>query len=101
MKHPLLNSASSHYDKTGEPTAIELLEDELTLDEAIGWCKGNIFKYIYRMDRKGQKESDLKKIATYKAYKDLLCHIKYQLRTDASMTVKYAYHVNDYEMVYT
>ena len=69
--HPLINKDSAHYDTEGK-TAIELLEEQLTVKEMIGFCKGNIFKYEYRAEHKGQKESDFKKIQTYKDYLDLL-----------------------------
>ena len=69
--HPLINKDSSHYDK-GKKSAIEELEKQLTVTEMIGFCKGNIFKYRYRLEDKGQKESDLKKIQTYENYLKLL-----------------------------
>ena len=69
--HPLINKDSSHYDK-GKKSAIEELEKQLTVTEMIGFCKGNIFKYRYRLEDKGQKEIDLKKIQTYENYLKLL-----------------------------
>ena len=71
MKHSLLNNNSKHYDAGGK-TAIEQLEEMLTIREMIGFCKGNIFKYEYRADYKGQKDSDLQKIQTYRNYLDFL-----------------------------
>lgn len=69
--HPLINKDSVHYEAEGKP-AIELLEEQLTVVEMIGFCRGNIFKYKYRADHKGQKESDMKKIETYENYLKLL-----------------------------
>ena len=69
--HPLINPDSPHYEAEGK-TAIELFEEQLTVQEMIGFCKGNIFKYEYRAEHKGQKESDFKKIKTYKDYLELL-----------------------------
>ena len=69
--HPLINKDSPHYD-TGKKSAIEELEKRLTVTEMIGFCKGNIFKYRYRLEHKGNKESDLKKIETYENYLKLL-----------------------------
>ncbi len=66
--HPILNKDSAgHYD-IGKTSAIEELEKELSIREAIGFCKANCFKYEFRQDHRGQKESDIRKIATYKAY---------------------------------
>jgi len=69
--HPLINKESSHYD-TGKTSAIEELEKVLTVTEMIGFCKANIFKYRYRLEEKGQKDSDIKKIRTYENYLSLL-----------------------------
>ena len=69
--HPLINKESSHYD-TNETTVIEELEQRLTVIELIGFCKANILKYTYRLETKGQKESDMKKIKTYTNYLKLL-----------------------------
>ena len=69
--HPLINPDSPHYEAEGK-SAIELLEEQLTVKEMIGFCKGNIFKYEYRAEHKGQKDSDFKKIQTYKDYLELL-----------------------------
>jgi len=69
--HPLINKESAHYD-TGKTSAIEELEKVLTVTEMIGFCKANIFKYQYRLEEKGQKESDIKKIRTYENYLSLL-----------------------------
>jgi len=72
MRHPLLNPESAgHYD-SGEKTAIEELEETATVAEQIGWCKGNIFKYRYRHDLKGEAIKDLKKLETYEKYLHLL-----------------------------
>ena len=72
--HPLINKESAHYD-TGKTSAIEELEKVLTVTEMIGFCKANIFKYQYRLDDKGQKESDIKKIRTYEEYLKLLTQL--------------------------
>ena len=69
--HPLINPNSKHYD-TEEKTAIELLEEQLTVSEMIGFCKGNIFKYEYRKEHKGAKEDDEVKIKTYQDYLNVL-----------------------------
>ena len=69
--HPLINKEAAHYD-TGKTSAIEELEKVLTVTEMIGFCKANIFKYRYRLEVKGQKESDLTKIKTYENYLEVL-----------------------------
>jgi hypothetical protein len=72
MKHTLLNPDSRHYDNGTDKPDIYKLEECLTVAELIGWCNGNICKYSLRKHKKGQKESDEKKIKTYKAYKKFL-----------------------------
>ena len=71
MKHPLVNSNSHHYLINGKQ-AIQTIEEQLTVTEMIGACKFNISKYRQRLETKGQKESDLKKIETYQNYLSLL-----------------------------
>jgi hypothetical protein len=84
MIHPLINKNSAHYDAGGK-TAIEELEEMLTLREMIGFCKGNIKKYSYRADHKGQKSDDLKKIETYRNYLDFLYTLVGIYEDDASV----------------
>jgi hypothetical protein len=74
MKHPLLNEDSKHYD--GDKPAIQELEENLTLSEAIGFAKGNAFKYDYRKDSKGSKDSDIKKQRTFINYLQFLFEIE-------------------------
>jgi hypothetical protein len=72
--HPLINPNSTHYD-IGPITAIEELEQQLTVTEMIGFCKANIFKYEYRKEHKGQAEEDDVKINTYEKYLKVLFNI--------------------------
>ena len=71
MNHPLLNESSTHYTNNGK-TAIQELEKVQSVASVMGWVDCNLFKYEFRKDLKGQKDSDLKKIATYKAYREVL-----------------------------
>lgn len=97
-KHPLINKDSSHYDQ-GEKPAILELEEQLTIQEMIGFCKANIFKYNYRKEHKGQKESDDKKIETYENYLALLTEMKDKI--GSSLTVAIGYNVLDINLDYT
>ena len=77
MKHPLIDRKnSSHYDAE-EKTAIEVLEDEMTICEMRGFCHGNISKYRYRLYHKGQSATDLEKIVHYDNYLKELTHLKF------------------------
>ena len=83
MKHPLVNSDSTHYD-TQKDSAIAQLEQRLSVAAMMGFCEGSIFKYEYRKHHKGQLSSDDKKIATYKAYGEvikMLLHKGYKSQT--------------------
>ncbi len=71
MIHPLLDPESLHYDNKEEP-CIFMLEEEMTVREMIGWCKGNIFKYTCR--EKGSNERDDVKKGNYERYKKSLEH---------------------------
>ncbi len=71
-KHPLINKKQSpHYDTKDKP-AIQQLEEEMSVIEMQGFVYGNIFKYKYRQDHKGQKDSDLEKIETYENYYNVI-----------------------------
>ncbi len=73
--HPLINPKSSHYDN-GSITTIEKMEARLSVTEMIGYCKGNVLKYDERKELKGQLESDIEKIKTYKNYLEVLIKFK-------------------------
>jgi hypothetical protein len=95
VKHPLINRNSSHYDAGGKP-AISILEREMSIQELIAWCKGNIRKYQLRRNYKGQYESDLKKEETYREYMLFLA----ELPVDCSMSAEKAYKLLNLEMEY-
>ena len=68
MSHPLKNPNSPHYQLWSGAESIEVIENYLSTDELIGACKFNILKYRLRIGKKGNPESDLKKIKTYDDY---------------------------------
>lgn len=70
--HPLINPDSPHYDKEDGKVAIEELEKELSIREMIGFVKGNIFKYKWRMGAKDSEQKETRKIETYVAYQNEL-----------------------------
>ena len=45
-----------HY-RQGEIECIDAIEAALTAEEFRGYCKGNAFKYLWRMNHKGGRES--------------------------------------------
>ena len=96
LTHPLINPDSAHYDR-GKYSAIETLEYLATVLEQIGWCKGNIFKYNYRVGHKGTPEQDMKKKETFEAYLALLESLPAGV---ANMKVVNAYDALGIEMVY-
>lgn len=53
----------SHYTN-GEIEVIDYIRDKLTGDEFIGYCTGNVIKYVSRWRLKGGLE-DLKKAEVY------------------------------------
>ena len=98
MRHPLLNKSSTHYSQDGK-SAIKELEKLLSVDQMIGFCRASIFKYEFRKDLKGQKDSDLVKIETYKNYLTVLETCSYSARSvklvseyfsDAKLEFEYA-----------
>ncbi|WP_238351986.1 DUF3310 domain-containing protein [Brevibacillus brevis] len=53
----------AHY-ATGGIETIDLIQAKLTPDEFVGFCKGNVLKYVTRANLKGGEE-DLRKAAKY------------------------------------
>ena len=89
--HKLIDSQSPHYDTEDEKSAIELMEEEITIVEMIGYCKGNIFKYKYRLNKKGQKASDIIKIVKYTNYLKELTLLKHMDGINDSMLTSRAW----------
>ena len=52
----------SHY--AGKVECIDVLKDIMTKEQFVGFCKGNIIKYLWRSERKNGTE-DLKKAQWY------------------------------------
>ena len=87
MRHPLKNNNSKHYDNNGT-SAIDELEKILSVSAMMGYAEGNIFKYEFRKEYKGQKASEEEKIKTYKAYRDVLADLLH--RGHKGVTVSHA-----------
>ena len=72
MEHPLKNPNSRYYEIIDGIESIDVMEGVMKGSELKGWCKGNILKYQLRLGKKDSVESDIAKIATYKAYFEYL-----------------------------
>lgn len=69
MKKLKGNPKSSYYDGDGKVTMLDIWTSQLTKDEFIGLCKGNIIKYLTR--KKGNKKTkilDYEKAYNYATY---------------------------------
>lgn len=55
----------SHYQVSGIPEAIEIMQHLMTKEQFEGFLWGNIIKYSYRYGRKGDKAETAGKIAWY------------------------------------
>jgi hypothetical protein len=53
-----------HY-RQGGIECIDAIRAALTEEEFRGYCKGNVFKYLWRMNHKGAKVQDSEKAAWY------------------------------------
>ena len=71
MKHPLIDNKSTHYDHDGEPLIFKI-ERVLSVAAMAGAIEFKLMKYKHRLDHKGQRESDLRKIEHYTAYFDII-----------------------------
>ena len=54
----------SHYSEPGKIECIDALKDAMTKEEFIGFCKGNVMKYLWRCNKKNGT-ADLKKAQWY------------------------------------
>jgi hypothetical protein len=54
----------SHY-ATGPVECIEAIQASMTADQFVGYCKGNIFKYLWRMGNKKGSTTDHEKAQWY------------------------------------
>jgi hypothetical protein len=59
--HPLKDENSKHYEIYDGLESIDVIENQLTKEELIGFAKGNILKYQLRFGKKSNTD-DLKKI---------------------------------------
>ena len=56
----------AHY-MTGEIEVIDYIRDKLTKEEFVGYCNGNVMKYVSRWRSKGGTD-DLRKAAVYQRW---------------------------------
>ena len=61
-RHDPVNNPS-HY--AGEIETIDYIRDKLTGDQFVGYCIGNVIKYVSRYRKKGKPAQDLEKAAVY------------------------------------
>lgn len=66
----------SHYTQGGKEV-IEIIQEVCSLDEFIGYCKGNILKYLARRNFKGFYKQDLQKANWYLDYLLNCAHLPY------------------------
>lgn len=64
----------SHYTQGGKEV-IEIIQEVCSIDEFIGYCKGNILKYLARRNFKGFYKQDLQKADWYLDYLLSCAHV--------------------------
>jgi cell division protein FtsB len=64
-KEASLKPKRNHYDGSVHP--LDLIAAK-GYSDIIGFCRGNVIKYVYRYDRKGDPLGDLRKASTYLKY---------------------------------
>lgn len=60
------NETPPHYKGAIQP--IEFMRSCLTKEEFVGFCKGNVIKYIARAGKKGDAAEDVAKARQYLGY---------------------------------
>jgi hypothetical protein len=77
--HPLINQEDSpHYDREDGKVAIEEMEKVMNIREMIGFCRGNLFKYDWRLGDKDSEDVERRKIKTYQNYRAVLYRLLQQ-----------------------
>lgn len=66
----------SHYTQGGKEV-IEIIQEVCSIDEFVGYCKGNILKYLARRNFKGFYKQDLQKADWYLDYLLNCAHLPY------------------------
>ncbi len=61
-----MDETPKHYQGAIQP--IEFMRSCLTKEEFIGFCKGNVIKYIARAGKKGDAGQDVAKARDYLCY---------------------------------
>ncbi len=64
----------SHYTQGGKEV-IEIIQEVCSIDEFVGYCKGNILKYLARRNFKGFYKQDLQKADWYLDYLLSCAHV--------------------------
>lgn len=70
----------SHYTQGGQEV-IEIIQKVCPRDEFIGYCKGNILKYLARRNFKGFYKQDLQKADWYLDYLLSCAHLPYSINS--------------------
>lgn len=61
-----MSKGPEHYNK-GRIECIEAIKESMTEEAFLGFCKGNVLKYVWRYEHKGGT-TDIKKAETYINY---------------------------------
>ena len=61
-----MDETPKHYQGTIQP--IEFMRSFMSRDEFIGFCKGNVIKYVARAGKKGDAAEDIEKARQYLGY---------------------------------
>jgi hypothetical protein len=66
------NKKATHYELWKDFEAIDIIQNSLSMDEYIGYLKGNILKYRLRTGFKDNAEKDVEKAKDYRRELDAL-----------------------------
>lgn len=83
MVHDSVTSPS-HYKLKGGGEVIDIIRDELTPEEFVGYCKGNMLKYLFRAGKKqnATDNEDVGKLIQYAKFWREVIPENSQLRLD-------------------
>ena len=92
------NNNNQHYKECLiEP--FYLMADLLTLEEFVGFLKGNLIKYAMRAPFKGQSEKDLEKYKYYSSLLQYVLTLKKRVEENPELTVSLKDTLDEFKFV--
>lgn len=92
QQHPLINNMDSKHYQSSEEPAIVRFERKYSVQKLMAWAEITMEKYADPARAvKGQKEADIRKYETYKAYYNMLLGLVFKDNSILEISAEKAY----------